>query len=397
MPGLTTLQVRTAKPGRHPDGRGLYLVVRDSGSRAWVARIQADGKRRDFGLGSTTMVSLSEARSAAAELRRKYQNGEEVGLRRKATVERRAIPIFEDAARACHAAMKDGWRNRKHTESWIACLENHVFPSLGNNPVNQIDSIAVRDVLAPIWLKVPETARRTLQRIGSVLDYAHINGWCSSEAALRSVRRGLPRQPRRDGHYEAMPYDAVPAFVRHLKSLPQTCGRDALLFTIYTVVRSNETRFATWPEFDLLKAVWTIPAERMKAGKVHLVPLPECAVELLQRRRAVRASDDALVFSQNGPKPLSDMTMTKVLRDAGHARVTVHGFRSSFTDWAAEETDTPKEIADKALAHQIPDRVEAAYRRTDFFNKRRVLMNAWSGYIETRTTNERPAQDEICQ
>jgi len=383
MPGLTTLQVRTAKPGRHADGRGLYLVVREGGSRSWVARIQADGRRRDFGLGSAHDVSLAHARSAAAELRRKYQTGETIAPKRKAVPQAAAaVPTFEAAARACHEAMKAGWRNKKHIDSWLACLENHAFPAFGQEPVNRIDSIIVRDALAPIWLKVPETARRTLQRIGTVLDYAHVEGWCPTEAALRSVRKGLPRQPRRDNHYEAMPYADVPAFVTALKALSVTAGRDALRFTIYTAVRSNETRFAVWPEFDLEKAVWTIPAERMKMGKTHVVPLPDCAVELLKRRWELRSTDDGLVFSNDGEKPLSDMTMTKVLRDMGHAKITVHGFRSAFTDWAAEETDTPKEIVDKALAHLLPDKVEAAYRRTDFFEKRRKLMDAWGVYVD---------------
>ena len=381
MAGLTALQVRNAKPGRHADGRGLYLVVRESGSRAWVARVQADGKRRDFGLGSAATVSLGEARSAAAELRRKYKSGDDVKTRRAPAKAAPIAPSFEHAARACHAAMKAGWRNAKHIDSWIACLENHVFPAFGAEPVDRIDSVRVRDALAPIWLTIPETARRALQRVGVVLDYAHINGWCPNEAALRSVRKGLPRQPRRDGHYEAMPFAEVPAFVATLRTLSPTAGRDALAFTILTAVRSNETRFAVWAEFELDKALWTIPGRRMKTGKPHVVPLAAPVVELLRRRWEWRSADDGLVFSNGGTKPLSDMTMTKVLRDMGHARITVHGFRSAFTDWAAEETDTPKEVVDKALSHQLPDKVEAAYRRTDFLAKRRGLMEAWAHYV----------------
>ena len=382
MPGLTTLQVRTAKPGRHTDGRGLYLVVRDGGSRSWIARLQVNGKRRDFGLGSADTVSLADARAAAADLRRKYQAGETIAPRRKARLpDGRGVPSFEAAARACHAALKDGWRNRKHAESWLACLENHVFVAFGSEPVDRVDSVMVRDALAPIWLKVPETARRTLQRIGAVLDYAHVQGWCPTEAALRSVRKGLPRQPRRDNHYEAMAYADVPAFMATLGELPVTPGRDALRFTILTAVRSNETRFARWEEIDLDKAVWTIPAARMKMGKTHMVPLAPVALDLLRRRYASRSTEDGLVFSNDGERPLSDMTMTKVLRDLGHPSITVHGFRSSFTDWAAEETDTLKEVVDKALAHLLSDRVEAAYRRTDFFDRRRTLMKLWAEYL----------------
>jgi integrase len=248
----------------------------------------------------------------------------------------------------------------------------------------------VRNALAPIWLKTPETARRVLQRIGSVLDFAHIQGWCPHEAALRSVRKGLPRQPRRDNHYAAMPYADVPAFTQALARLPSSAGRDALRFTILTAVRSGEARHAVWPEFDLKKAIWTIPADRMKAHKEHVVPLSPAAVELLKKRWKYRASDEGLVFSNDGERPLSDMTMTKVLRDMGHEHTTVHGFRSAFTDWAAEETDFPKEVVDKALAHQLPDRVEAAYRRTDFFAKRRELMLRWAqSFTSTIPTRRR--------
>ncbi|HEX4739029.1 MAG TPA: site-specific integrase [Allosphingosinicella sp.] len=243
----------------------------------------------------------------------------------------------------------------------------------------------VRDSIAPIWLTIPETARRILQRIGTVLDFAHISGWCPHEASLRTVPKGLPRQSRLESHFVAMPYDEVPALVEQLRGLPNSAGRDALLFTILNAVRSGETRLALWSEFDLNTGVWSIPAERMKMNKPHVVPLAPPAVEMLHRRWPLRAHDDGLVFSTHGVRPLSDMTMTKVLRDLGHEKVTVHGFRSSFTDWAAEQTDFPKEVVDKALAHKLADRVEAAYRRTDFFERRRILMNAWGAFIAVAT------------
>jgi integrase len=385
MAGLTALQVKNAPPGRHADGHGLYLMVRPGGSRAWMVRVQVGGSRRDFGLGTAEAVPLSEARALAAELRRKAKNGQDVKARRVAT--KNAIPTFAQAARACHVAMKAGWRNKRHIDSWITGLENHIFSILGDLPVDQIDSILVRDALAPIWMTIPETARRALQRIGTVLDYAHINGWCPTEAALRSVRKGLPRQPRRDIHYDSMPYSQVPALITTLDALPLTAGRDALLFTIHTAVRSNETRFAIWPEFDLDKAVWTIPGDRMKMSKQHVVPLSAGAMRVLERRFLLCSGERGLAFSHTGANPISDMTMTKVLRDLGHAKTTVHGFRSSFTDWVAEETDFPKEVADKALAHQLPDRVEAAYRRTDFFEKRRVLMSLWGDFVGSSHTS----------
>jgi integrase len=375
---LTAIEVRNAKPGRHADGYGLYLLVRSSGSRSWVLRAQVDGKRRDFGLGSATVVSLAQARADAANLRSKLKRREEIY--RIAATPIAVAPTFAEAARACHKSIKGGWRNRRHSDSWLASLENHMFPNLGAVRVDAITSAMVRDSLADIWLVIPETARRCLQRVRTVLEYSHIMGWCPHEASLRSVPKGLPRQPIEENHYVAMPYPEVPALMRQLTALPDSAGRDSLMFTIYNAVRSGETRLATWPEFDLDNAVWSIPATRMKMRQPHVVPLSPAAVAILRRRWPLRSSDEGLVFSTHGVKPLSDMTMTKVLRDLGLATTTVHGFRSSFTDWAAEKTRIPKEIVDKALAHKLVDRVEAAYRRTDFFDRRRKLMIEWARY-----------------
>lgn len=381
MTGLTVLQVKNAKPGRHADGRGLYLLVRDGGARSWVLRTQVEGRRRDVGLGSANRVSLAQARAKASELRTRIQSGEDI--RPVVPAPKPAARSFAEAARACHKAIKSGWANKRHSASWLVSLEMHIFPHIGHVPVDQVTSVMVRDALAPIWLKIPETARRCLQRTRTVLDFAHIEGWCSTEAALRSVTKGLPRQPVEEGHFVAMPYAEVPALVLQLNELPETAGRDALLFTILNAVRSGETRFAVWPEFDLDAGIWSIPATRMKMKKPHVVPLSPEAMTILKRRRQFRTDDQEHVFSTDGTRPLSDMTLTKVLRDLGHAKITVHGFRSSFTDWAAEKTRTPKEVVDKALAHKLADRVEAAYRRTDFFERRRRLMKAWGQFLAT--------------
>ena len=376
---LSALRVKNAKPGRHVDGRGLCLVVKESGARSWILRMQKDGWRRDYGLGSVADVSLAEARDAATALRRQVRAGiDPVAERRKS---RKVIPTFESAARQCYEVLKDGWKNRR-SANWISGFENHVFPMIGTIPVDTVDSAAVLEVLSPIWLEIPDTGRRILQRIGAVLDFAHIKGWLPAEISLRSVRKGLPRQTGMKGHLAAMPYADVPALIAKLAAASPTTGRDALRFTIYNAVRSNETRFAVWTEFDLDNAIWTIPGERMKARETHIVPLSPPAVALLRRRWNERTSDDGLVFSNDGEKPISDMTMTKLLRDAEITGVTVHGFRSAFTDWAAETTDVPKEVADKALAHKLPNRVEAAYRRTDFFDKRRDLMARWAAYLD---------------
>ncbi|MDB5583387.1 MAG: recombinase [Bradyrhizobium sp.] len=407
MGKLTAIKVKNAKAGRHADGEGLYLLVNDNGARSWMLRVQVSGKRRDIGLGAVSGLGLAEAREKAAECRKLAKSGlDPVAERKKAPI---ALVTFEQAARDCHDQLKSGWRNKKHTDSWLSCLVNYAFPAIGSKPVGVVDSIMVRDLLAPIWMEKAETSRRVLQRIGAVLDFAHIKGWRPTETTLKSVRKGLPRQKPDDTHFEAMAYEDVPAFIRALRSEAPTVGRDALQFTILNAVRSNETRFAAWPEVDLEKKTWTIPGSRMKMNQTHIVPLTPAATEILQRRREFRTSDNGLVFSAArmkaelgklpADKPISDMTMTKVVKDSAyaealrktaeergddpkHAKIpTVHGFRSSFTDWAAEATSTPKEIVDKALAHKLPDKVEAAYRRTDFFEKRRTLMAAWAAYL----------------
>jgi integrase len=378
MSGLTMLQVKNAKPGRHADGRGLYLFVRESGSRSWVLRTQADGKRRDIGLGSVRELSLAQARAKASKVKAQILSGEY--FRRKPEFTVPPAPTFAQASRECHEALKSGWRNKHHRTSWLASLERHIFPAFGSVPVNEVTSLMVRDALAPIWLSIPETARRIFQRIRTVLDFAHIKGWCQQEAMLRSVTRGLPRQPPSDNHFAAMPYAQVPALFSKFQALTQTVGRDALAFTVLTAARSGEARNATWTEIDLAARVWTIPASRMKMGKEHIVPLTAQAIEILQRRLLMRDNNEAYVFSTFGKRPISDMTMSKTLRDMGHPKFTVHGFRSSFTDWAAECTEFRREVVDKALAHKLQDRIEAAYRRTDFFNKRRLLMREWAEF-----------------
>jgi integrase len=375
---LTALKVKHAGPGRHGDGRGLYLEVQPSGSRSWILRMQFQGTRRDLGLGSVRDVSLVEARIAAAEMRRKIRSGVDPSAERRAA--RKSTPTFESAARACYETLKAGWKDSR-TKIWISSFERHVFPMIGSLAVDKVDALVVRDVLEPIWLAVPDTASKVLQRINAVLDFAHIKGWIGNEVSLRSVRKGLPRQSNIGGHYAAMAYADVPAFIQEISALPPSLGRDALRLTIYTATRSNETRKAVWSEFDLDKGVWSIPAERMKMRVAHLIPLSDPALKLLRRMYENHGADGELLFSTNGTKPISDMTMSKVLRDLNISDVTVHGFRSAFTDWSSEMTDFPKEVADKALAHKVPDRVEAAYRRTDFFDKRRKLMGAWATYL----------------
>jgi integrase len=388
MGKLNPLQVRNLKePGRYSDGDGLLLEVRPGGSKSWIARLQSNGKRRDYGLGSLKDISLTDARDKAREYRKLLRAGTDpLAAKRKALAQ---IPTFREAAKAVHAEHKASWRNGKHGAQWLATLDSYVFPKFGDLRIDEVDTGNVRDALAEIWLMKPETARRVRQRIGTVLDYAHGKGWRQHPFGMGAVNKALPRQPRKTGRFEAMPYVRVPEFCQTLKDRV-SMGRLALEALILTAARSGEVRGARWSEVDLEAATWTVPAERMKAGKEHIVPLSPAAVDVFKRAQALRIEATDLVFhgSKRG-QPLSDMTLLKVLRDAKEP-YTVHGFRSSFRDWVADQTNMPGEVAEAALAHAIPNAVEAAYRRTNFLEKRRQLMHAWASYCGGKPANVVP-------
>ncbi len=378
MGKLTVAQIRALKePGRYSDGDGLILEFTRPGRAYWFVRVQHNGRRRDIGLGSVDEITLAKARDKAHEARKSLAKGIDPTIeRQKAKLK---IPTFREAAKLVHEEHKAAWKNGKHQDQWITTLTTYAFPRIGNRLVSDIEGPVIRDVLAPIWLSKPETARRVRQRIGVVLDWSYAKGFRATEAPLRSISRGLPRQPKRDRHLAALPFEDVPAFLVRLRE-KTTIARLALEFLILAAARSGEVRGMRWPEIDLAKRVWTVPADRMKAGKVHLVPLDEGTIDVLERVRPLGVPASNLIFpGQNVKRPLSDMTLLKILRDMD-VPATVHGFRSTFRDWVAEETDYPGEIAEAALAHAIPNKVEAAYRRTDFLEKRRALMRDWDRY-----------------
>ena len=382
MSKLTVLGVKKALAGRHGDGGGLYLVVSDTGSRKWVLRIQVNGKRRDIGLGSATKVGLSEAREAAEDMRRAIRRGDDpVAARRKA---KDGMPSFREAAEMVHKEHLPSWKNEKHGKQWLSTLESYAFPQLGEMPINQIDGPLVRDVLANIWLTIPETARRVRQRIGTVLDFAHAKGWREAEAPLRSISRGLPKQPKIREHFAAMPWREVPGFITDIGDTLKATDTVllAIEFLILTAARSGEVREATWSEFDLKAKTWSIPASRMKAGRAHRIPLSDRATEILKHMNTFRRTSaaSALVFEgRKRGRPFSDMTLTMPIRRA-ELPITIHGFRSAFRDWCAEATSIPREIAEACLAHVVKNQAEAAYARTDHFEKRRGVMNMWAAF-----------------
>jgi integrase len=287
---------------------------------------------------------------------------------------------FRTAAQNVHEEQRATWKNGKHQDQWINTLKTYAFPKLGDRLVDDIEGPLIREVLLDIWLEKPETARRVKQRIGVVLDWAYANGMRATEAPMRSLSRALPRQPKQDGHFAAMPYEDVPEFMKHLRKRTSV-ARLALEFLILTASRSGEVRGAKWAEIDLKAKLWTVPAERMKVGKKHVVPLTDAAIDVLERARPFYAECSDLVFpGRNVLRPMSDMTLLKILRYA-KLPFTVHGFRSAFRDWAAEKTSYPGEVAEAALAHSVANKVEAAYRRTNYLDKRKLLMNEWASFI----------------
>jgi integrase len=381
MGKLNALQVKNlVEPGRYSDGEGLILKIGPTGGRSWILRVQVNGCRRDIGLGDAKSVSLRDARETAGEMRKLARTGIDPLLARKSEKQTIVIPTFREAAKLVHAEQKKGWKNGKHGDQWLTTLEKHAWPKLGNVPVDQIEGPLIRDVLAEIWLDIPETARRVKQRIGAVLDWCYVKGYRPSEAPMRSLTKGLPRQPRKDGHFAAMDYADVPQFLTDLVERKLSISRLALELLILTATRSGEVRGARWSELNDDLTVWTIPAERMKAGKAHAIPLSREAADIFRQASKFRMACTDLVFPGQKPKnPMSDMTLLQLVRGMD-VPVTVHGFRSSFRDWVADKTDFPREVAEAALAHTLENKVEAAYRRTDFFEKRRSLMAAWASY-----------------
>lgn len=398
--GLTIKQVQNAKPGRHADEKGLYLLVKPSGAKSWVLRVQHRGRRQDFGLGSvasesiTAAIPLHKRKSLTlTEAREKARIGRELakaGINPSAEwrQEEELVPTFKEAAEQYHAQVSKAWRNGKHGDQWLNTLKAYAFPEIGVLSVAAIDAPAVQRVLLPIWLTKGETARRVRQRIGVVLDYAHGKGWRNSEAPMRAVNQlmGGIKQPK-GGNFAAMSYKELPAFMDKLRAAESSVGRMALQFLILTAARSGEVRKARWHDFDIEAGEWRVPPENAKTGRLHIVPLAEPALELVETLREMFGDKpDSLVFpGLNGI--MSDATLAKVLRVNGGGEYTVHGFRSTFRDWAAE-TGFTDSWAEAALAHTNPNRIESAYRRTTFFEQRKErLMPAWASFCTDSRKN----------
>lgn len=390
--GLTARKVETIKtPGLFADGNGLYLQVTATGAKTWIFRFSLGGKRRDMGLGSSTVVSLAEARQKALDAKKLVTGGEDPLDARKAqaavlALEAAKAMTFKECATAYIDSMRAGWKNVKHGGQWTSTLETYAYPSIGELPISGIDTGLVLKVLEPIWTTKTETASRVRGRIESVLDYAKVRGYRSGENPARwkgHLDLILPAKAAvaKVEHHASVPYAAMPAFWPRLQA-HDGMGARALEFAILTATRTGEVLGATWTEIDMDAKVWTIPGERMKAGAVHRVPLPDPALALLRKMAAIRVKGCELVFrGQLAGKPLSNMAMAMVLRRM-KVDATPHGFRSTFRTWVAEQTRFPHDVAEAALAHTQGDRVVAAYQRGDLFDKRRELMTEWAKYCE---------------
>jgi len=392
---LSTLAVSRAKTrGYLGDGGGLYLQVTASGSKSWVFRFKDHGRLREMGLGSVHAIGLAEARKRAAACRQMRLDGTDpIAVKKagklKAKLEAARAMTFRQCAEAYIEAHKAGWQNAKHAAQWSSTLKTYAYPVFGALPVQAVDVALIAKVLEPIWNTKTETASRLRGRIERVLDWATVRGYRQGDNPARwrgHLDQLLPARSRvhKVQHHAALPYAEVGQFMADLREQDTTSAL-ALEFLILTATRTAEVIEATWTEIDLDAAVWTIPPERMKAKKEHRVPLSKPALAILKRLHKHRAGEFVFMGTKPG-KPLSNVALLTLLERLGRSGLTVHGFRSTFRDWCAERTNFPREVAEHALAHSLADRVEAAYRRGDLFEKRRRLMVEWGKFCDRPIT-----------
>lgn len=368
----------TGKPRRLADGGGLYLVVSGSGSKSWVLRTVVKGRRCDIGLGGLDTTSLKEARDDAHALRRiARKGGDPLAERRRS---KRVIPTFAQAVAEVHQVHSVSFSNDKHAKQWLSSLKP-ALAAFGGRSVDSIGSADVLAVLKPMWMKKPETARRVLQRLATVLDWAKAQGFRTGDNPTAGIPDVLPKQRSPKVHHSALDYRAINAFIEALRALDASEPvKLAFEFTILCAARTSETLLATWSEIDLGSKTWTIPADRMKARVEHRVPLSDRCIEILERAQAISNGGTYVFPGRSRSKPLSNMALLMTLRRMGRGDITTHGFRSTFRDWASEQTDAPHAVCEAALAHTIKNKTEAAYSRSDLFERRRGLMDQWAAF-----------------
>ena len=381
MARLTAVKAKSLnKPGRYGDGNGLYLNIAKGGTKSWVQRLTIDGTRRDIGLGGYPAISLSQARERASKNKSAVANGINPIVEKR----RAAIPTFREAARKVHAINLPTWRNPKHAAQWISTLETYVFPSIGEMKIDTIGKADVLVCLTPVWASKAETVRRVRQRIRSVFSWAMAHDYIQHNPAGEGIDAALPAMPRIKAHHRSLPYQEVPALLESIDATRASiASKLCMRFVILTACRSGEARRAAWDEVDLETATWTLSGERMKGGKPHRVPLSDSTLEVLGAAASIYDGSGLVFPSPVRPgRPLSDMTLTKILRDNRLAdRATVHGFRSSFRVWAEERTSASHAAMELSLAHAVGSAVEQAYMRSDLLEQRRELMQQWADYL----------------
>jgi integrase len=397
---LPAVALRSLPVGRHSDGGGLYVQVTQNAvggkARSWLFRYSLAGKSREMGLGPLHTLGLAEARAKARELRKQVLDGEDPiatrnTRRQAATVEAATGMTFQACAEAYIAAHQAGWRNPKHRAQWPATLSTYAYPVFGSLPVQSVDVGLVMKALEPIWQVKPETASRVRGRIEAALDWATARGYRQGENPARwrgHLENLLPKKSkmRRVEHHAALPYSEIAEFMAELRKQEGVAAL-ALELTILTAARTGEVLGARWDEINPDGGLWIVPAERMKAGREHRVPLSDAAMKIIEKMASIRLSD--YIFpGQRTSRPLSQMAMLMLLRRMGRGDLTAHGFRSTFSDWCAEQTNFPSEVREMALAHTVSDKVEAAYRRGDLFQKRRELAEAWAQYCDGEAPTE---------
>ena len=385
---LTKKLVQNLGAGRHGDGNGLYLVVDPSGARRWIVRVVVKGQRNkngaplrtDFGLGNGDLVTLHQARERALEYRRMAKQGLNPRFHGK-----QEVPTFEEIAQQVHIERLPTWKNAKHGQQWINTLRDYAFPKIGRMPVDSVGQPEVLMCLSPIWTEKHETARRLSQRIKTVLDVAKSKGFRVGENPITEIKdaKVLPKVTAKPKHHKAMKWQEVPNLYLELKTRNAMAAK-ALMFTCLTGSRTSEVLEMEWSEVNLENHIWTCPAERMKGGVTHRVPLTAEMIEIIEPLQAMASK---FVFEgQKRHQPLSNMSMLMLLRRMKIEGVTVHGFRSTFRDWVSETTNTPREISEMSLAHKVGSIVEQAYARSDLLDKRRLLMERWSKYVANQET-----------
>ncbi|WP_244208545.1 tyrosine-type recombinase/integrase [Vreelandella andesensis] len=390
---LSPRKVATAEPGKHEDGGGLRLVVSKSGAKKWVLRFTLRSKRREMGLGNFPNTGLAEARRKAENYRKMAKEGTDPIHARELEKQQQSTPTFTNCAARYIQSHRRSWRNAKHARQWVSTLKTYARPVIGEMPVDEIDTHHILNILSPIWSTKTETAKRVQGRIENVLDFASAHKY-RDEANPARWRGHLdkllakPSKVQMVTHHPAMPYEQVAKFMVAAQDYSSMSSK-ALQLLILTATRTSEVLNAEWHEIDLVNATWTIPAKRMKASREHRIPLSHQALALISNLPSVKGN--SFVFPGMKPgRPLSNMSLLQFMRGLGYGpsgdkgNYVPHGFRSSFRDWTGEVTSYPRDVAEMALAHAIENKVEAAYRRGDLFEKRRAMMQDWADYIYLR-------------